>query len=236
MKLKSKIKFHYLWILAITLIGSVVLADTPAFTSGGYAINPPPSFTGTKGWVFGNSSPSDYLAITQLGVFDNGGDGLVNSHQAGLWVFDGTLGTPVTLLASVTIPAGTVALLTGGYRYMPITPVLIPPGYRLTSQFVVGAEYSANDTDDLVTPQYAGLANGVFLSTLRGLATFGFAGYGLGLPFPQNGYFLPDPEGGHGIPLFAEVNFQFQVVPEPSVPLLLTPGLVYLVLRRRRRR
>ena len=236
MKLKSKLKFGCLWTLSVTLVGPAVWADTPGFTLGYFTTNQPPSFTGTKGWVFGNSGPSDYLAITQLGVFDNGGDGLVNSHQAGLWVFDGTLGTPVTLLASVTIPAGTVAPLTGGYRYMPITPVLIPPGYRLTSQFVVGAEYSANDTDDLVTPQYAGLANGVFLSTLRGLATFGFAGYGLGLPFPQNGYFLPDPEGGHGIPLFAEVNFQFQVVPEPSVPLLLTPGLVYLVLRRRRRR
>ena len=232
MKIQSQINIECLLALAIAcLMTPAVWADTPAFTSGGYAINPPPSFTGTKGWVFGNSGPSDYMAITQLGVFDNGGDGLVNSHQVGLWGVDGTV---PTLLASVTIPAGTAAPLIGGYRYMPITPVLIPPGYRLPRQFVVGAEYSADDADDPVTLQYAGLADGVFLSSLRGLGTFGFAGYGMGLPFPQYGYFLPGPEGGQGIPLFAEVNFQFQVVPEPSVSLLLAPGLVWLYLRQRK--
>ena len=65
-----------------------------------------------------------------------------------------------------------------------------------------------------------------------GSPSLGYYGLGPGLPFP--GQHFPPPEGG-GNPPFWEVNFQFNVVqvPEPSVTLLLAPGLLYLFLRQR---
>ena len=57
---------------------------------------------GTFGWAF-NRSPSlsldQQVAITAIGVFDDGGDGLMNSHAVGIWDGFGTL------LASGTVPA-----------------------------------------------------------------------------------------------------------------------------------
>src|SRR5437899_2348930 len=55
------------------------------FTLGTVSTNQPPSFTGTRGWGFSHDGGNAYIAITALGVFDSGGDGLVNSHQIGLW-------------------------------------------------------------------------------------------------------------------------------------------------------
>ena len=233
MRLKIQIKIGWLWTLSITLlIGRTAWADTPAFSSGGYRTNESPSFTGTRGWAFLNNSSrssSNYLAVTQLGVFDDGGDGLANAHAIGIWAADGTL------LASTTIPAGTIAPLVDGYRYMPITPVLIPPGaFPTPSPFIalVAAEFSADDADDFVTPHAGGVVDPVFLSSYDGSSSHGFFGLGTGLPFP--GLHFGIPEGGVGPPLL-EVNFQFNIlqVPEPSVPLLLAPGLLYLCLRRR---
>ena len=234
MKLKSQIKIGYLGILSMTCMnGPAVWADTPAFASGGSRTNQPPSFTGTKGWAFGNTSPSssgNYLAITQLGVFDTLGDGLANAHAVGIWSADGTL------LASTTIPAGTSAALVDGYRYMPISPVLIPPinatNYP-TAITLIAAAYLAGDADDLVTPEGRLFASPVHTTSYDSSQSLGFYGLGAGLPFP--GQHFPPPEGD-GNPPFFEVNFQFNVVqvPEPSVPLLLAPGLVCLFLHRRR--
>ena len=157
---------------------------------------------------------------------------MVNSHAIGIWAADGTL------LASTTIPAGTTASLVDGYRYMPITPVLIPPGaFPIPSPFkaLVAAEYVVGDTDDLVTPTGvfgSGYAAPVAATSYDGSPSQGFYGLGTGSPFPSQ--HLSAPEGGFTFP-FWEVNFQFNVVqvPEPSVSLLLAPGLLYLFLRRR---
>ena len=230
MKLKSKLKFGCLWTLSVTLVGPVAWADTPAFASGGFVTNQPPSFTGTKGWAFSDYNVSEYIAITQLGVFDANGDGLANSHAVGIWTADGTL------LASTTIPAGTTAALVDGYRYMPITPVLFSTS-TLTNTFnwyyVIAAEYSAGDADDLVTPIGGGYAGGLHPWLDYGSLSYGYYGLGTGLPFPDRNWpgnmiqqtpFHP----------FSEVNFQFQVVPEPSASLLLASGLLYLFLRHRK--
>ena len=217
------------------LSGPAVWADTPAFSSGGSRTNQPPSFTGTKGWAFVNSSPSssgNYLAITQLGVFDTLGDGLANAHAIGIWSANGTL------LASTTIPAGTVATLVDGYRYMPISPVLIQALNATndsTAITLIAAEYLTGDADDLVTPQIGGGGYALSVHTISydGSPSLGYYGLGPSLPFP--GLHFPPPEGG-GNPPFWEVNFQFNVVqvPEPSVTLLLAPGLLYVFLRQRR--
>lgn len=227
MNLKYQIKIGCLWTLSMTLlIGPTAWADTPALTSGSYSTNQPSSFTGTKGWAFVNSSVSPYMAITQLGVYDNNGDGLANSHDVGLWTADGTL------LASATVPAGTAAPLVGGFRYMPISPVIIPIPTHIanpSTAFIVASEYSAGDADDLVTP-IAGVADGV-QPWIFGPPSSGRFGFGTGLPYPSFYTHGNVALETFGLPFF-EASFQFSTIPEPSVPLLLAPGLIYLCLRR----
>ena len=109
MKLKSLIQsIGGMAVILTDLLPVRALADTPAFANrGGWVGHQPTSFTGTKGWglIQGSTFHSDDILITQLGVFDDGGDGLVNSHAVGLWTADGAL------LASTIVPAGTVASL-----------------------------------------------------------------------------------------------------------------------------
>ena len=166
------------------------------------------------------------MLITQLGIFDDGGDGLVNSHQVGLWHLDDNVSGP--LLASAVVPAGTAAPLIGGYRFVPITPVVIPYTGHSLGYFVVAAQYSAGDADDLVRPQPTH-----FASELGVVTSYGRKGDGSDLPFPQ-AVTGPSCEGCGNAERFWEPNLQYTVVPEPSVWLLLSPALVYLFIRHRK--
>lgn len=76
-----------------------------------------PDFT-TVGWQF--TVGGTPLQVTQLGLFDSGSDGLLASHQVGIWNSSGTL------LSSATVKAGTASPLTAGYRYEPVTPFTLP--------------------------------------------------------------------------------------------------------------
>jgi hypothetical protein len=223
--------------LGVTLpLASQAQGDTPAFLLGSVLPTQPSSFTGTKGWQFGiqpfgpGGTPRT-IVFTQLGVFDDGGDGLVNSHQIGLWRDDGTL------LASTTVPAGTAAPLFGGYRYVPITPVVIPFTGQNPGHFVVAAQYSAGDADDLVTPwPYDG--GWLFTDAVGPVTRYGRRALGPDLPFPS-GITQPPMEGGTG-ERFWEPNFRYVTVPEPSVWLLFSFGglglfLGYRKLHRQRR-
>jgi hypothetical protein len=212
------------WFVALGLGGALVLTaraqDTPALILGDVWSTQPSSFTGTKGWQFGIGplGLTNTIAITQLGVFDEGGDGLVNSHQIGLWRNNGTL------LASATVPAGTEAQLVGGYRYVPITPVVIPFTGQFPGFFVIAAHYSAGDADDMVTPTpYDPVTGGrMFNIGVAPVFLYGRFGLGPGLPFPSD-VTQPPFEGGVA-EKFWEPNFQYAVIPEPSVWLLFSLG------------
>ena len=203
-------------------------ADTSAFVLGSVLTNQPVSFTGSRGWQFQAGSSEGEILITQLGVFDAGGDGLVNSHQVGLWRAGNITGT---LLGSATVPAGTDAPLINGYRWVSIDPVLLPRTFAL---YVVAAQFSAGDPDDLVTPRPPGTAPGGFQFAPE-VYPFLFAGRGAA------GENLPYPAGfsscGEGCTpeIFWEPNFRYVVVPEPSVWVLLLPGLFGLGLLFRRK-
>jgi hypothetical protein len=193
--------------------------------------DPPSSFTGSRGWRFGRlgvGNTNDIL-ITQLGVFDSGGDGLINPHQIGLWRRDDNLSG--TLLVSATVPAGTDAALIGGYRWVSIPPVAIP---YANGSFFVAAQYSAGDPDNLVTPFPFDAQGGPHFAPEIG-PVFEFGGrYGLGpdLPYPgsvTHGSCLECPGE-----MFWQPNFQYTVAPEPSVLLLVCPAALYLLLRCRR--
>src|SRR5436309_1918942 len=113
MNLTSLTKNGCLLMVVATLLVTSAAADTPAFTLGTGSGAAPRSFDGTRGWQFGvHTFGPNTIAITQLGIFDSGGDGLLNPHQIGLWRIEGggSQGA-LTLLASVTVPAGTGAPL-----------------------------------------------------------------------------------------------------------------------------
>lgn len=90
------------------------------------------------------------LDVRALGQWDDNLDGLVMNARVGLWTSDGTL------VASVTVPSGTSAALTGEYRYVTITPVRLVAG----QQYVIGSAYgmsgapvvSASGADPAIVP------------------------------------------------------------------------------------
>lgn len=197
-------------------------ADTPAFVFAGDVGPTPSSFTGTRGWGFVRGGTTNDILVTQLGVFDSGGDGLVNAHAVGLWR-DNPGSLTGTLLASATAPAGTNAPLIGGYRWVSIPPVLIPYAF---ARYVIGAQFSAGDADALVAPLPSGLAPDIGPA----LTSNGRLADGLDLRYPW-GSSIPPMEGQVGEQFFTP-NLQYVIVPEPALPLLLVPGLVCLFLRR----
>ena len=206
-------------LLATAFLIECAAADTPVFSSYVANTDPPSrSFTGTRGWAFVNTG-NDSIVITALGVFDEGGDGLANSHEVGVWTYFGD-----RLLAAASVPAGTEAALLDGYRYVPLPPLIIPP-HMLG---VIGAAYSAGDADDKVQPLPSGYNGPIHFTG----GTIGRWASGSGLPFPANLAAIPCE--GCGSENWYEPNFKFEIIPEPHVSAFLGLGLVAWVLVRRK--
>ncbi|MDO8358080.1 MAG: DUF4082 domain-containing protein [Nitrospirota bacterium] len=94
----------------------------------------------TLGWKFSVSTP---YAVTSLGVYDSGQDGLAGSAQVGLWLASG--GTP---LAQATVAAGAASELDGHFRFTSITPTTLNPG----TEYIVGSYLSG----ELATALFGG--------------------------------------------------------------------------------
>ncbi len=126
------------------------------FTGGGTF------FAGTfqnEGWAFEVSAP---ITVTGLAVFDVGGDGFSQTHQAGLWNFDGSV-----LLASATItsadPLTASSSSLGGWRTEAIAPVVLQAG-----KYVVSANFPNSATEDGFVALGAP-ANGGSITTVPGV-------------------------------------------------------------------
>lgn len=164
----------------------------------------------TFGWSFTLSSS---VFVTNLGYFDFTADGLDDAHPVAIWSSAG--GAP---LVFATVPAGTGATLLNNFRYVSIASVFLPAG-----TYTIGG-YSPAFTDSV------GVVAGT-VTTAPGITYNGSrSAQGVGLMFPSgdtqgfsNGCFGP--------------NFQFDVVPEPSVTalVLLAGGCGFLLVRARRR-
>jgi hypothetical protein len=92
--------------------------------------------TGVAG--FGFTVGSEDLLVTRLGVLDldqfSIGNGLSTEHTVTLWNADGT-----SVLGSATVPAGGIAPLVNGFRYVDLaTPIQLTAGQA----YVLGASYA----------------------------------------------------------------------------------------------
>jgi Domain of unknown function (DUF4082)/PEP-CTERM motif len=97
-------------------VGQPAYADTIGVSfAGGFKTLT--EFDTVIGWQF---TANTDLHAGALGMWDEGGDGFAEVVDVGLWTDDGTL------LSSVTV--GTGAPLEGGFRFAPISPVLLSGG------------------------------------------------------------------------------------------------------------
>ena len=152
-----------------------------------------PNTDETLGWAFTLSSP---VLVTDLGLWDQNNDGLFVSHVVTIWTSTGTLE------AQGTIPSGTGATLTNGFRYVSIAPVLLPAGsYTIGGFYSVGSEEVASIASATTT------ASGV---------TFDGSRFGFGFAFPT----LTDATNS-----FFGPNFQFTT--STSVPDAGTTGSLF---------
>ena len=79
------------------------------------------NFGGPLGMDFDVNQP---IAVTELGVFDSGSDGLSVQLGAALYNRD-----TQALMAQLTFAAGTTGTLIGGSRFLPLsTPLFLPAG------------------------------------------------------------------------------------------------------------
>lgn len=173
----------------------------------------------TIGWSFNVTAPSG-INVIGLSVFDLGLDGFSSAHQVGIWSPSGTL------LASVTMPTGTVAPFdsSGLYRYVGITPLTLPQG----NNYIVGASYGASNADGIAY-RISGTttAPGVFQNN------GGLMNVGSSLTRPTTDYGTFTNFGGGGS--FVVGAAPSASAPEPGTLSLLALGLLVPFVRRARR-
>ena len=180
----------------------------PAFTidnTTGPTLGNPPF---TLGWQF---TTSQAIEVTDLGMFDDSQDGLVDSHQVGIWDSGGAL------VASGTVSRGTAEPLVNQFRYASIGAVTLGIAtYQIGALFLTG-------NDALIVPGFA--TNFAAAPEITFNQSMFAAGGTLADPtnsgFASAGYFGP--------------NFLYDVqsVPEPASLLLVGIGLVGMRLLRR---
>jgi len=163
------------------------------------------------------------ITITQLGIWDDNGNGLASPHS--LLVYD--LADTSAPLASVeTFPGGGV--LRDGYRYFDLPSTLMLPG---GTQFSVVAYYPPTNTDSNgnsgPTPPSLGEPS-PFFSGYGLVSNIGNARYGRGLYFPDS---LDTGPANR----YHSTSFSYTPNPEPGTLLLLSGALAAAGAWRRRR-
>ena len=173
-------------------------AGLPGFTNLGYSF-------------VANAATS----VVSLGVWDQDGDGLLRSHEVGLWASD------QTLLANAVVGAGTAGLLDSGFRFTDISPVLLAAGhtYYVAALFTGPGDdnFAYDPTSVLTAPQITYDSRRFVPSMVLAFPAL------VGSPTFTTGYW-----GGN-------VRLDTQPVPEPTTMVLLGSGLAAVFSRRRRR-
>jgi hypothetical protein len=173
--------------------------------------------TDTPGCVLGYQfSVLSPVVLTDLGFLDRSSDGLLSSHDVGLWSTGGTL------LASTTITnaSSVVASASAGDRWLfeSVSPVLLAVG-----DYVIGAWLPPDASDDRVRGGGSTIA----------AAEISFSGnrYLLGV----GSLVMPTLVLGGADDGFLGPGFQFTVAPEPAMGLPVAAILAGALWWRRRR-
>jgi hypothetical protein len=103
-----------------------LLLSAPALADTAYEFTSASSTTDAQLSLGFDFTTIDSITVTSLGYYDNGGDGLLTQHEVGIY---DSLGD---LIADATVAAGTVDPLTGNFRYVSITPVVLAAGQTYT--------------------------------------------------------------------------------------------------------
>jgi hypothetical protein len=202
---------HATAVIALDFFLASAALGTPAITlTGGMATT---MFANNRTFGFDFRTGGSPFTINSLGVWDQDGNGLFEAHQVGIWDSTGT-----SLLVSATVPAGTVANLDSQFRFVPVSPTVLPAN----TQFVVG-EFFGSNSDAIIRHTVATTVSAITLGSTR-FDRFPFVGDFAPPTLEQgttydHGYFGPNFNG---------------VVPEPSASLLAFVAVTLLSIRRRK--
>jgi len=205
MSTPRRLLLYLLTLLCVVAAGGAAGADTIAFTLQSEFTTPSLTPT-TDGFLF---RPTNAIAATRLGYYDEFQDGLVLDHPVG--IFDGLT---QQLLVQTTVGPGST--LDGLFRFNTVPRVLLQANHP----YVLAGFHPGGAEDAIAISQVGGaLDAGVTPSPLLGYQGYLFD-FGAGLTFPTTG---PDTT------FFAfGPNAAFDVVPEPSSILLIVLGLAGL--------
>ena len=226
-----------------TLIPSVVLVVLLSLLVPGFAnaeiISAGVSFTSTKGnghtddikrmigWQF--TVGANPIVVMELGFQDYSPDGLLTSHQVGIWQLSNQV-----LIDSAVVPGGKSGTLDGFFRYAPLaSPTTLASG---TTYVIAGFDNGADrHVWDVALIAYPNMQVNGF--SVDPAITLGAAGTARG-PWMESFGFptstVPDARAALMGP-----NLKYSVVPEPST-FVISVGLILVGLagygwRRKRR-
>ena len=210
-------------IQTIVLSGALACASYPAIIGMGTSGGTPtaPRAAGTIGFLF---SVNTAVNLTDLGYWDEAGDGLIDQHQVGIW-------NAVTnaLVASVTVPSGTGGTLLNGFRFVSVgTPIALAAGNYVLGGFTLAATENAPRDRFLIEPTLTPASQLSFIEN-RSVTGGSLALPTTTSPFLNAAFFGPNLQ-------IAAIDPPNGQVPEPSTMVSMAFGVALVVIGVYRRR